>query len=694
MKSPSITLSKETLANFEEAIRKEWIITNGLGGYASSTVLGLNTRKYHGLLIAAFHPPGDRRVCLVKLDEEIKIGNNIYPLGANEFQNGIFPQGHMFLKEFSISPFPRYTYQVEDVEVQKTIFMPHEKNAVTTIYKILNRSSFNVKIQVFPLINWRHFHLVTDRWKIPWEFVPKQEDKGVNVQLGVPRSTLMMTTTKGRYFTTGKWIEKIYLREEANRGESCLDDCYQHGYFEVDVKADENEKFAITAVADRSRDYTQKVLAELPVTMYDVEALFERETRRHNGLLTKFYEEHKKIQPTDWLNWVISATNMFVVKGINHRQKSVIAGYHWFETWGRDTFISLPGLMLVTGRFEDARQVFLTFKNRCKQGLIPNFLPDKAERPAYNAVDATLWYVNAILQYLKYTGDFRFVREQLWETLKAIIENHTKGTTSDIHVGSDGLLYHGSQLTWMDVATDGQPITPRAGKAVEVQALWYNTLKIMELLANKFQEKNEAGEYAQISEKTRKGFLEKFWNLKKDCLFDVVSEHGKDDSLRPNQIIAVALDFTMLDNVKGEKVVDVVHRELLTPQGLRTLSRNDPRYIGVYNGDRRNRDRAYHNGAVWPWLLGPFITAFLKTKGYAEYRREYALKNFLTPLFSKQNFSSGLGVFNEIADGEPPFTPRGCIAQAWSIAEPFRAYIEEIMQVKPKHERKVLQGSG
>lgn len=690
---PSITLNRESLSHFEYAIKQEWIITNGFGGYASSTVLGINTRKYHGLLVAAYHPPGDRRICLAKLDEEILIGKNIYPLGANEFQNGIFPKGHAFLKEFSISPFPKYVYAVQDVEVQKTIFMPHEKNAAVIIYKILNENIFDVKIRVFPLINCRHIHSVTDKSKNPWQLVQKRADNEVNVSfLGIPQSLLIMKTTDGRYYDAGRWIERIYYREEAMRGENCLDDCYQLGYFEVNVEANKNENFAIIAVADKNETGALKILAEMPVTMYDVEALHEREMKSRENLLAKFYGDHETIPINDWLNWIILATDMFIVKGTDDAQKSVIAGYHWFEAWGRDTFISLPGLMLVTGRFEDARKVFLTFKKHCKQGLIPNFIPDQLGQPAYNAVDATLWFVNAVLQYLKYTDDFKFVQEQLWETLKTIIENHVKRTAFNIHMDGDGLLSHGLQLTWMDAIVDGQPITPRAGKAVEVQALWYNALKTMELLANKFKEKSEAEKYFQLAEKARKSFIEEFWNPEKNCLFDVVSEHGKDDSLRPNQIIVVALDFPMLDNVKNEKIVDTVHRELLTPYGLRTLARNDPRYIGVYAGDRRNRDKAYHNGTVWPWLLGAFTTAFLKTKGYAEYRREYALKNFLLPSFAEQIFKAGLGTISEIFDGEPPHTPRGCVAQAWSIAEPFRAYVENVMQARPKHEREVLQG--
>jgi predicted glycogen debranching enzyme len=692
MKLPSLILSKEALSQFDDAVRREWTITNGLGGYASSTVLGTNTRKYHGLLVAAFHPPGDRRVCLAKLDEEVSIGNDTYPLGANEFQNGVFPQGYRSLKEFSLSPFPKYVYFVENVKVEKTIFMPFEKNAVVALYDILNKTGFDIKIRIFPLVNWRHFHSVTDRWNIQWEFVQGRDEKKLDISFGTPQSALIMKATNGQYNADGKWIEKMYYREEAMRGESCLDDCYQLGFFEVNVKTGKNENFALIAVGEENDLDARKVLAEIPDTMYDLEALLELEMKRRENFLANFYGEHENVSISDWLIWIVLAADMFIVKGINDAQKSVIAGYHWFDSWGRDTFISLPGLMLTNGRFEDARKVFLTFKKHCNQGLIPNFIPDQFATPAYNSVDATLWFANAVLQYLKHTNDFDFVREQLWETLRAMAENYVKGTIFNIHLNDDGLLLCDPQLTWMDATVDGQPVTPRVGKPIEVQALWYNALKIMKLLASKFNERSEAEKYSQMAENTRKSFVEKFWDSEKSYLFDVVSEHSKDDSLRPNQTIAIALDFSMLDNSKSEKIVDVVHRELSTPYGLRTLARNDPKYIGVYSGDRRSRDKAYHNGTVWPWLQGPFTTAFLKAKGYADYRREYALKNFILPLFTEQIFKAGLGTISEILDGEPPHTPRGCIAQAWSVAEPLRAYVEDVMQIRPKHEKEVLQG--
>lgn len=694
MKLPSIRFGKETLSNFEESINREWVITNGLGGYASSTILGINTRKYHGLLVAALHPPGDRQVCLTKLDEEIIIGNNVYPLGANEFEDGVFPKGYIFLKEFSLSPFPKYVYTAEDVEVQKTIFMPHEKNALITIYRVKNRNDSGVNLRVFPLINWRHFHSVTDRWKTSLEFIQEEEDKQVGIQLGVSQSALTMRSTNACYSPTGKWIEKFYFRKEAGRGESYLDDSYQLGYFEINVKARDKKRFAIIAVADNNVEIGRKILAEIPMNMYDLEALYEAEIRRAENLLIKMVEDHHEVILEDWLKWIVLATDMFIVKSLSIDQKSVIAGYHWFESWGRDTFISLPGLMLVTRRFEDARKVFSLYADYFRSGLIPNYIPDSTSEPTYSTVDATLWFVNAVLQYLKYTADFSFVEDKLWKVLKMIVENHENGTLFNIKVDSDGLLQHGSQLTWMDAAVDGEVITPRDGKAVEIQALWYNALKTLELLASKFGEKHEAVKYDQMAEKTRRSFIEKFWNSAKEYLFDVVKENSIDNSLRPNQIIAVSLDFNMLNNVQSKRIVDVVQKELLTPFGLRTLSRDDPNYVGVYAGDRKKRDRAYHNGTIWPWLLGPFTTAFLKVEGYNENKQKFAFKNFLKPLLTEHALKSRLGVINEIFDGDPPHLPRGCIAQAWSVAELLRSYIEDILYLRPENEKEIFAITG
>ncbi|MBT0159724.1 glycogen debranching protein [Candidatus Bathyarchaeota archaeon A05DMB-2] len=689
MKLSAITLTHEALSSLDECIQKEWLVTNGLGGYASSTVLGVNTRKYHGLLVAALHPPGDRTVCLSKLDEEARVGNNIYPLGANEFQGKIFPQGYLSLKEFSISPFPRYVYSMEDVEVKKTVFMPRERNATVTVYSVANGSDSEAKLSIYPLLSCRHFHSVVDRKQSPLEFSQTQNSREVELAFTTPKASVIVRATSGTFTSRPIWLDRLFYREEAARGESSIDDCYQPGFFEVVVPPRRRDQFAIVVAANANRMDCMEDLDAVGFSMYDVDGLMRKELDACEKLLDGFYGLHKQVPMSDWLNWLLLATDAFIVKGVDV-SRSVLAGYYWFESWGRDTFVSLPGLMLTTGRFEEAKKIFLQFARHSKQGLIPNYIQDRSGEPAYNTVDATLWYVNAVLQYLKYTGDYRFVQKHLWDDLKAVIAFHEKGTSYSIRVDGDGLLAHGPQLTWMDAAVDGNAVTPRAGKAVEVQALWYNALRTMQRLAGRFDETGLAEKYGVMAKKARASFNLKFWNNQANCLFDVVSESGADASLRPNQIIAASLDFAVLDRSKTEQVVDVVQRELLTPFGLRTLARSDGRYHDMYVGDRRSRDQAYHNGTVWPWLLGPFTTAFLKVKGHADYRVEHA-KNFFLPLFTQQLSEAGLGTLSEIFDGEPPHQPRGCVAQAWSVAEPLRAYVEDVMQVRPRYELEVLQ---
>ncbi|MEM2546410.1 MAG: amylo-alpha-1,6-glucosidase, partial [Candidatus Bathyarchaeia archaeon] len=503
MSLPSINLSKEGLSKVEEALEKEWVITNGLGGYASSTVLGVNTRKYHGLLVAAFHPPRDRRLCLAKLDEEVTLGGRSHPLFSNEFQSGFSPIGYVHLKEFSLCPFPKYVYAVENVEVHKTIFMPSRKNAVIALYEVFNRSESTSKMRIFPLITCRHFHSVVNRRENPLAFHQIVEEKGFKVRAEVPPFVLAMETTDGLYFSREKWVEGVYFREEFARGESFIDDWFQPGLFEISVSGGTCKKFALIACAGKDEACLRALLGGMPKTVYGVEGVYDLELKRAQKLLSNFYEDHGGVKAADWLSWLVLASDAFIAEVVENASKSIIAGYHWFEDWGRDAFVSLPGLTLVTGRFEDARQVFLTFKRFFSGGLIPNYISDSNAQPAYNSVDATLWYVNAVLQYLKYTGDLKFVEANLWEDLKVTVDYLVKGTAFNIRVDADGLLLHGPQLTWMEAAVDGQPVTPRAGKAVEVQALWYNALKTLEILARKFGETGKAENFASLAEKAR-----------------------------------------------------------------------------------------------------------------------------------------------------------------------------------------------
>jgi len=691
---PKMIFNSIALSDVGKALKLEWLVTNGLGGYASSTVLGINTRKYHGLLVAAFNPPVDRRVLLSKLDEEVIINGETYPIGSNEFRGGIQPEGYRYLSNFSLAPFPTFTYKLdEEIQLKKTVFMPYRKNATVVIYEVLNASADSVLVSVKPLVNSRHFQSVTEKDATTQGFAQKPSSQGVTVQ--PPPSTISSTLTlhsrEGRYRAgQGEWIETFFWID-ASRGESCLDNSYMPGVFEFHVTPNENRRFSVVAVGGSDENRTQSFLSNVLKESKGIEELYIAELKRREELLSHFQKRYIDVKIEDWLRWLVLATDGFIVNRESTNTKSVIAGYHWFEDWGRDSLLSLPGLTLVTGRFDDAKEILLTFRHYCSKGVIPNRFPDSAEdKPVYNTVDATLWYVDAVLQYLKYTNDFRFVQEELWNTLESIIENHVKGTVFKIHVDRDGLLSHGPQLTWMDAAPGGKPVTPREGKAVEIQALWYNALKTMQLLATRFGEVEKAQEYLSLAEKTTKGFAEKFWNHGKNCLFDVVNEGVRDSSMRPSQIIAVSLDFTMLDNVKASQIVDTVQKRLWGVYGLKTLSDDDPRYKGRYQGDWTQRDNAYHNGTVWPWLLGPFVRAFLKLKNHDAEWRSFAFKNFLQPLFQEEICRAGLGTVSEIFDGDSPHEPNGCIAQAWSVAEPLRAYLEDVLLKRPSFEQKVL----
>ena len=687
MKLPAINLNGTELSHLDKALRKEWLLTNGLGGYASSTILGLNTRKYHGLLVAALHPPGDRTVCIAKIDEDIIVENKIQQINANEFQNEIYPQGFQLQKAFSISPFPTYNYEVDRFKIKKTVAMPKGRNAIAIIYRAINRGKQDINFRAFPLLTCRSFHNVVDRHQRAID--PKQEGGRRQVELifASPKATIAVASTEGIFIEKPNWVDRLLYREEVSRGESSLDDLYQPGFFEVKIPPNTLRQFAIVGVADEDKENAEHVLNSYGNEIHEVTNLLAKELKQEEVTLEGFYSSHPQMYQSNWLSCLILAANTFLVKSYDGDQ-SIIAGYHWFEAWGRDAFVSLPGLTLVTGRIDDAKRILKFFSINAKQGLIPNLIPDRAREPAYNTVDASLWYINAILQYLKYTNDFEFVYQNLWESLKVMVDSYEKGTLFGIHMDTDGLISHSSQLTWMDAEVNNAAVTPRSGKAVEIQALWYNALKIMQILGYRFGENKLGERYLELAEKTRETFNTKFWNEERKCLFDVIGAES-DPSIRPNQIIALALDFPIAAKEKAEEIIGVTSEELLTPFGLRTLNKADPKYRGNYFGNRSSRDQAYHNGTVWAWLIGPFTTAYLRAKGNNHYVREKAAM-FIEPLLSQQVLQAGLGTVSEIFDGDPPHTPRGCISQAWSVAEPLRAYVEDVKQIRPKHEEDVL----
>ncbi|MBN1784962.1 MAG: glycogen debranching enzyme N-terminal domain-containing protein, partial [Candidatus Bathyarchaeota archaeon] len=692
MDLPKLAIGRNLLSDVDKALGREWLVTNSLGGYSSSTVLGINTRKYHGLLVAALNPPINRWILLTKLDEELRIGTQTFALGANEFHDVIYPEGYRYLSSFVLDPFPTFTYEVEGVRLQKTVFMPYMKNATAIIYEVFNPLEEGLSINVSPLVNSRHIYNMTNKNALQWSFLQKRIGNAVLLETSDSISSLVLAPSQNSSFVEESWwVEKLFFRSDAARMESNVDDQFRPGFFSFSVEPKEAKRFHVLAVAGRTSDEAKRLFSSFGKTTEDIETLLREELERRKGLVTHFKERYGALEIDDWLKWLIQAVDSFIVYRASTRRKSVIAGYHWFDDWGRDSLISLPGLTLVTGRFGDAQEILMTFERYCDKGVIPNRFSDKAgDIPLYNTVDATLWFFNAVLQYLKYTGDYTFVQEKLWTTMKEIIEYHLQGTIFGIHMDHDGLITHGPQLTWMDATTPYRFVTPRDGKAVEIQALWYNALKTMELLAKRFNQANKLEKYRSLAEKARASFVQKFWNPKKEYLFDVVGDFGADASLRPNQLIAISLDFPIIDMEMAEKIVDVVWKRLWGTYGLQTLSDTDPRYIGNYLGDWNHRDSAYHNGTVWVWLLGPFTTAFLKTKYHKENWRKFAFKTFLQPLFQEQIQQAGLGTISEIFDGDEPRHPQGCISQAWSVAEPLRAYVEDVVLVRPTYEKEVL----
>jgi predicted glycogen debranching enzyme len=682
-------LGREALSKVEAARRQEWIITNGLGGYASSTVLGLNTRKYHGLLVAAFNPPVDRHVVVAKLDEQLLDGEATYPLHSNEFQGGIRPQGHVALERFTRFPCPTFTYSTHGVRLCKTVLMPYQQNAVIVSYEVERPSKNPLVLQVRPLLSFRHFHAVTEKSRVAWDL--KQDSRGNKVLLRTrkPPVSLALASTEGQYHVEEEWVEGLFFRTDHEQGTSSFDDCLIPGRFETNLLPNTPTKISLVAAAAEDSRTAESTCAELWSRLETAGGVYDEEDCRVRTIRQAVATLHPAADAR-WCQLLSVAADSFIVNRASTGTKTIIAGYHWFEDWGRDSLISLPGLTLATHRFADARAILLTFKHYTHKGIIPNRFPDASgETPAYNTVDATLWFVNAVLQYVKYTNDFRFIKEELWAMLQSVIERHTQGTINNIHLDVDGLLAHGPQLTWMDAMINDDPVTPRQGKAVEIQALWYNAVRTMQLLAARFAHPTLAEQYGDMAHRTQRSFLTKFWREGDQYLADVVTDDAHDTSLRPNQIFAVSLDFSMLDSAQREAVVTAVQEKLVTPYGLRTLAREDSRYRGHYRGDWNARNFAYHNGTVWPWLTGPFVTAFTKISRADAQRRQFAFDAFLRPLLAELG-RAGLGTLSEVYDGDPPHAPGGCISQAWSVAETLRAYVEDVLLCRPPFERKTL----
>lgn len=643
-----IKFDTEICKNFEETLSREWLETNGIGGFASATISGANSRRYHGLLTAATKPPLGRITMLSKFEETLTIDGNSYELSANQYPNSVHPQGFKYLKSFRLDPFPIWTFEIEGIEIEKKVFMVNGENTTVVEYKSRVQSpESKILLELKPLLSFCDYHALqheTDAINPEFQIAKNQ----VSIQPFAEMPELFFAHNAENLETTGFWYRNFEYAIEKERGFDFREDLFQPFALKFDLSDS-----AIVIVS------TEKQIVA------SVKKFEKAEIKRREDLIIK-------AQATDdFKAQLVLAADQFIVK--RGEGKTVIAGYHWFSDWGRDTMIALTGLTISTNRTEIARQILLEFSQHLSEGMLPNRFPDAGEEPEYNTVDATLWYFEAIRAYVEKTGDYDFVRENLYEKLADVVAWHLRGTRYNIHVDTDGLLYAGTegvQLTWMDAKIGDWVVTPRIGKPVEIQALWYNALKIMADFAENFGDTEDKSRYEAMAEMAKRSFNAVFWNDAENCLFDVVINGKRDGSVRPNQIFAVSLSNSMLSIGQAQKVVEKVEAELLTPVGLRSLSPKDSQYIPIYIGSPLERDSAYHQGTVWGWLIGGFVDAYRRVYSngnQTEKRVEEILSGFRNHLSE-----AGLGQISEIFDADSPHVPRGCMAQAWSVAEVLR----------------------
>lgn len=637
---------------------REWLLTNGLGGFASSTIIGLNTRRYHGLLLASLHPPVDRRLLVAKLDEDLYVNGKRFVLGTNQVRDGYAQRGYMYLQRFERYPFPTYTYHIDSVFLVKSIFMVHGENTTVVHYRMINPLQKKLSLYIFPLVNCRDYHHTTQEndWPFHQKFI---QDHQIEIEPFSGSPHIFMASDRARYIQSPSWYKGMYYSIEDYRGLPCFEDHFIPGY--CTLHSQRSEEFSI-------------ILSTGEIASFDYELLEKKERERQNMLLSQAgYSD-------DFLRKLVLAADDFIVRRTSTGKKTIIAGYPWFNDWGRDAMIALPGLTLCTRRFQDAREILATFAANTKEGLVPNMFTEAGEEPLYNTVDASLWYFYAVHKYLAYTGDYSFVKNYLWETMQEIINYYRIGTRYGIAMDDDGLLIAGApgfQLTWMDAKVGDWVVTPRQGKPVEINALWYNALMFMSELTGTFDKKDE---YSELAAQVRQNFILFFWNEEKQCLYDVVNDAEQDGQIRPNQIIAVSLPHSVLPQKRAQAVVDRVFEELYAVYGLRSLSPKNWQYQGRYGGDQYHRDGAYHQGTAWSWLLGHFVTAYRKVFNYSQESRITA-HLLLSPIKDHLR-DQGIGTISEIFDGSYPYTPRGCFAQAWGVAEVLRCYLEDVEKVK------------
>jgi predicted glycogen debranching enzyme len=662
------SLGRADCGHFKIAMGKEWLVTNGLGGYASGTISGAHTRRYHGLLVAALRPPLERTVLVAKVDTTAYYGDEIYPLFANEFADGtIDPHGYHYLESFQLEGLiPVWVYALADARLEQRVWMAHGHNTTYLTYT-LTRATAPIALSLTPLCTYRDYHSHSrGGWSLDVESMPG----GFEVKAFAGAQAYRVVADQGEFQLHPEWYRNFRHRVESYRGLDESEDLLAAGHFEVTLQP--GETFTLVCSTE-------------PIKAHSGFEALQQERQRQADLS----KNDLSAEPA-WIKHLALAADQFIVQRSVEKDApsdatpgaSIIAGYPWFGDWGRDTMITLPGLTLATNRPDVAANILRTFARHVSQGMLPNRFPDTDEEPEYNTVDATLWYFQAIYQHLRYTKKLTLIKE-LYPTLVDIVEWHQRGTRYNIKVDpSDGLLFAGApsvQLTWMDAKVGKWVVTPRIGKPVEVNALWYNALRVMADFSSRLRKSKAARQYTERADYVAESFRRRFWFEQGGYLCDAVDgpagecgpvEDQSDTSLRPNQILAVALPFKLLTDAQAKAVVDICARHLWTSYGLRSLAGDHLKYMGHYGGGPQQRDAAYHQGTVWAWLLGPLAIAHYRVYGDAVLARSFltAIQDHLT--------DAGFGSISEIFDGDPPHEPRGCFAQAWSVAEVLRAWQE------------------
>ncbi len=656
LRHPLVSFGREVCGDLAAGLRREWLVANGLGGYASGTLAGPNTRRYHGLLVAALAPPVERTVLVGSLVEWAAYAGARFPLFTFEYADGTVDQhGYRLAESFALDgALPVWRYALADAIVEKRVWMAYGANTTYVSYRLV-RATRPLELEITPLVTYRDFHVLTSRSQHSFTVEPR--DHGATVAAAANACPIQLLAGAGTFTAGSSWFEHFYHRVEDERG------------FD-DTESDLLAPGVFTATLRPGESWTLILSAEPTPDLAAAGALRLAQARQ-GELLRR--AKAKSADPI--VQQLVLAADQFVVARADDAAttgKTVIAGYHWFNDWGRDTMIALPGLTLATGRPEDAAGILRTFARYVADGLLPNNFPDSAGVvPGYNTVDATLWYVEAIRAYYEATRDEALVSDLL-PTLRDIADKHIAGTRYHIHVDpADGLLYAGEpgvQLTWMDAKIGDWVITPRIGKPVEINALWYNLLRT---LADFLRKRNDdaADRYDQLANQARTSFQRRFIRSDTEHLADVVdAPEGDDWTLRPNQIFAVSLHHPLLEGDAARRVVDTTARALLASYGLRSLDPAHPAYCGTFVGTPRQRDSVYHQGPVWSWPIGAFAEAHFRVYGDAQ-----AALAFLRP-FEHHLRDACLGSVSEIFEGDAPHLPRGAIAQAWGVAELLRVW--------------------